>query len=273
MHRPAPPVEHGTHLVHCDEVARHRGERGALRDVADVRGQVRLEVRRALHDIGRADQPADAPPGHRIGLGDAVEDHALVGELGHHRQDRVVLGIAVDEVLVDLVGDHHHPVLQRPAADGLDLVAGVDRPGRVGRRDEHQCLGARRTRRLELVDGHPEAGRLVGVEHDGHPAGEGDRFRVGGPVRRREQDLVALVDQHRERRVHRMLAAVGDHDLLRRRPTRRSRAGSWPQRPRAARGARRRACSGGCAGRGTPALPPRRWRAGSRSPAPRRRSR
>jgi hypothetical protein len=175
-----------------------------------------LQVGRPSDHVGRADQPSDAPPGHGVGLGHPVEDHALLGELGHDRQDAVVLGVAVDEVLVDLVGDHDDAVLQRPAADRLDLLARVDGTGRVGRRDEHEQLGARRPHRLELFDGDPEAGRLVGRKHHRDAARHRDRLGVGGPERRRQEHLVTLVQQHGERRVDRVLATVGDHDLLRR---------------------------------------------------------
>src|SRR2546430_11640443 len=53
----------------------------------------------------------------------------------------------VGQVLVDLIGDHPDAVLDRPAADRLDLLRRVDRAGRVGRRAVQQRLGARRAGR------------------------------------------------------------------------------------------------------------------------------
>ena len=73
------------------------------------------------------DHPADAPAGHRVRLGDAVDDDALVGELGHDRRHGDEPVVAVDEVLVDLVGQDPHALVDRPAADGLDLLRRVDR--------------------------------------------------------------------------------------------------------------------------------------------------
>ena len=48
-------------------------ERGSLGDVGNVRRRVALEVGAGLDDIGRADEPADAPAGHVVGLGEGVE--------------------------------------------------------------------------------------------------------------------------------------------------------------------------------------------------------
>ena len=68
-------------------------------------------------------------------------------------------------------------------------------------------------RRLELVDGDEVALRLVGEHVDRHAAGEADRLGVGRPVRRRQDDLVAGVEQRREGLVDGLLAAVGDQHL------------------------------------------------------------
>ena len=113
---------------------------------------MRLQVGGALDDVLRADHPANPPAGHGVGLGDAVDDDAAVGDLGHERGHRREGGVAVDEVLVDLVGHDPEPVLDGPAPDRLDLLGRVDRAGRVRGRDEDEHLGARGAGRLELLD-------------------------------------------------------------------------------------------------------------------------
>ena len=120
---------------------------------------------------------------------------------------------AVGEVFVDLVGDHPDAVLQRPLADGDDLGLGVHAARGVVRGDEQDGLGALGAGLLELIDGHLEAGLLVGVDHLRDATREGDRLGVRGPVRRRADDLVTLVAQHGERSEHGVLAAVGHEDL------------------------------------------------------------
>ena len=82
VHHPTATVERGAHLRDRVEVARHRGQRGALAHVGHVRRLVRLEVDRRRGEVGRADHPPDAPPGHRVRLGDAVEHDTRVGDLG-----------------------------------------------------------------------------------------------------------------------------------------------------------------------------------------------
>ena len=176
---------------------------------------MRLEVGRGGHEVLGADHPADPPAGHGVGLGDAVDDHAVVEEVGAQHRQRAGLDAVVDEVLVDLVGQRPEVVVLDPATDRADLVGGVDGAGRVGRRDEQQHLGARRARGLELLDGDLVALGLVGQHGHRHAAGQLDRLGVRRPVRRRDDHLVARVDHGRERLVDRLLAAVGDDHLAR----------------------------------------------------------
>ena len=213
VHRDGAALERLAHHRHRRQVAADRFERRRLRHVGDVRGAVRLVVDRGLHHVGRADHPADAPAGHRVRLGDAVDDDALVGELGHHGGHADEAVVAVHEVLVDLVGEHPHALLDGPAADGLDLLGRVDGAARVVGADEQQHLRARRERGVELLDRDLEAGGLVGLHDDRHATGERDGLGVGGPVRRGADDLVARVAQRGERGEHRVLAAVGDEHL------------------------------------------------------------
>ena len=174
---------------------------------------MRLEVGGGRSQVGRSDQPAHPPACHRIGLGDAVHHDAPLGHAGAEHRQRPGLGVVVDEVLVDLVGQHPQPVLLDPGADGPDLVGGVDRPGRVGRRDEEQHLGLRGASSLELLDGDLVVVGLVGDHRDRDAAGELDRLGVRRPVRRRDDHLVAGVEHRGERLVDGLLPAVGDDDL------------------------------------------------------------
>ena len=159
------------------------------------------------------------------------------------------LRVVVDQVLVDLVGDHPQPVLHRPAADRRDLLRRVDRAGRVGRRHEDQDLGARRCgppRAARRSPGSPDVSS-VSTAHR-HAAGQPDRLGVGGPVRRGQEHLVARVEQGGEGVVDRLLAAVGDQHLGGARPRSRCPAASWRRWPR---------CSSGRPAGGGVAVPPR----------------
>ncbi len=102
---------------------------------------------------------------------------------------------------------------QRPIASTCSR--GVHAAGRVGRRVEQQRLGARRARRLQLLDGDQVVRGLVRGDLDGDAAGKGNRLGIGGPVRGEQQHLVAGVEQGGERGVHGLLATVGDQHLAR----------------------------------------------------------
>jgi hypothetical protein len=145
----------------------------------------------------------------------AVDDHTAAGQLGHQDRHGGGLGVPVDQVLVDLVGQHPQPAAGRPAADRRHLLRRVDGPGRVGGGDEHQQLGPLGGGRLQLLDPDPEPVRQVGLHDHRVGAAEGDRLGVGDPVGGRQQDLVAGVEQGGERLEQGVLAAVGDQDLAR----------------------------------------------------------
>ena len=175
---------------------------------------MRLEVGGRLDQVGRADHPPDPPAGHRIGLGDPVDDHAVVGQERAQHRKRPGVHTVVHEVLVDLVGEHPQVVVLDPLADRPDLVGGVDGAGRVRGGDEQQHLGLVGPRGLELLDGDLVVLGLVREHRDGDAAGELDGLGVRRPVRRGHDHLVARIEHRRERGVDRLLAAVGDQHLV-----------------------------------------------------------
>ena len=87
-------------------------------------------------------QPAGAVTGDAVGLGQAVERQAQ--QVGRHRRHRDVLGVVVEDLVVDLVGEQQQLVLARQFGDLLEDLAAVHRAGRVVRVDHDQRLGARR---------------------------------------------------------------------------------------------------------------------------------
>ncbi len=169
----------------------------------------------ALDDVGRADHPTDAPPCHGVGLRHTVDDDALFGQVRHHHGHRREFVAAIGEVFIDLVGDHPDTVGHCPFANRLDRLRRVDRTGRVVRADEQQHLGLVGLRCIELFDGDLEAGLSIGVDHDGHTTGERDGLGVGGPVRRRADDLVTRITECRESGVDGVLSTVRDQHVCR----------------------------------------------------------
>ncbi len=174
-----------------------------------------LQVRGGLDDVLRSDHPADPPAGHGVRLGHPVDHDAGVRDLRHLHGHRGEQRVAVDEVLVDLVGDDPDPLLRGPLADRSDLIGGVDGPGRVGGGDEDEQLGVGGQCFVEVGHRYAVPRVLCGGDDHRHAAGQPDRLRVGGPVGRGQQCLVAGVEQRGEGVVERLLAAVGHEHLVR----------------------------------------------------------
>ena len=172
-----------------------------------------LQVGGCGDDVARANHPTHTPTGHGVGLCHAVEDDALVGELGHCLQDGNGVGAVVGEVLVDFVGQHEDALGKRPLADGAGLFLGVDGTGRVGGGDKDERLGGGGVCGFELLDGDLVVLVATGENLDGVTASQADAFGVGGPVGCGKQHVVAFVDDGCECLVDRLLAAVGDDDL------------------------------------------------------------
>ena len=107
-------------------------------------------------------------------------------------------------------------VFHRPLADCLNGFAAPHGAGRIGRRGDDDCLGAIGTRRFDFVDIRFEALLGAGEHRNRLAAGELDNLRIAGPIRGGGDNFVTGIEQQLEYLVHRLFAAVGDHDLVRR---------------------------------------------------------
>ena len=100
-----------------------------------------------LDQVRRHDRVAQPPAGHRVRLGEAVEDDRALGHAGQCR-DRVVLAL-VDAATVDLVGeDGDVRVLAHDVRDRGDVLLAQHAARRVVRRveDDQPCPGVTRAR-------------------------------------------------------------------------------------------------------------------------------
>ena len=87
-------------------VAVERRRRRGLAHRAAVAGGLREHGVQRLHEVARPGHPADAPAGHGVGLGNAVDRQRALAQLGRHVQ-QVRRAPAVEaNVLVDVVGHH-----------------------------------------------------------------------------------------------------------------------------------------------------------------------
>ena len=122
----------------------------------------------------------------------------------------------VDDAAVDLVRQHDHVVAQHQLPDPLDIGAGEDPAGRVGRRVEDEQPRPWRDQLLELVEVDPEVVLLADRQADRRAAAEARHRLVDREARVREDDLDARLDQRFDRVEHDRLGARRDDHAVRR---------------------------------------------------------
>ena len=174
-----------------------------------------LNPRRGLNHPRRTRKPPHPPSGHRVGLGHAADDHRTRCQLGYDGRHRVKAGFAVDEPLIDLVGDHPDTGIGCPTADGLHSISRIDHSGGIRGRREEQGPGSLGCGRFELAGRYLESGVIVGFDEHRNPAGELNRSRVGHPIRGRDQHLVTGIEEQLEGGKDGLFRTVRHHDLAR----------------------------------------------------------
>src|SRR5437879_6105371 len=206
----APPLELGDHAAGL--LALERGDAGELHERRRARGRVHHQPRDVLDERRREDAVAEPPAGHRVGLGEAVEDDRA---LGHARAvvDRDELAV-VEELPVDLVRQHGDVPRRRQGRDAIDLRAVQHPARRVRRRVDDDQLRARRDGPLEQLEVEAELARLAQRDRHRRRAHEVDDRLVDREARIRIDDLVAVARQRHDREEHDRLGARRDDHLL-----------------------------------------------------------
>jgi hypothetical protein len=120
---------------------------------------------------------------------------------------------SIRQPLVDVVRDDEEVAPQRHLAERAELVGAVGGPGGVARTVDDDGDGPRPDGALELRPRHEEPALRRGFHDARDRARQQQHLGVAHPVRRRQDDLVALVEERLERGVERMLAADVRHHL------------------------------------------------------------
>ena len=128
--------------------------------------------------------------------GDAGERHAVI-----------------DELIIDLIRDDIQVVLDADIGDSLERLFRIDSAGRVGGVIENDGLRLVRDGVLELLRRELEALLLTDIDDHRHTAEQAHHLIIADPVRGRDDDFVARVDQSGQRNVDHMLGATGDNCL------------------------------------------------------------
>ncbi len=158
---------------------------------------------------------ADAPSGHGIGLGDAVDGDGAIEQLRLDLGDGRELQTVEGDVLVDIVGDDADAgVLQQHVGQRPQVRFLVNRAGRVVGRIQQQPAGFRRDRLRQLVRRQLEIlFHAAGHDHR-HAAREFDHVDIGDVIGRGQDDFVPIVRPGGEGVEDHLLGAVADDDLV-----------------------------------------------------------
>ena len=130
-------------LAHRDDVllAGADGfERGVLGDGRGGHHRVLVNLEHAAEEVGGRGGPGDAPAGHGVRLGETAQGDRALLHAGQ-RGDRGVLEAAVDEAVVDLVGDHDQIVAAGDVGEGFQRRALEHRAGGVRGIGDQQRFG------------------------------------------------------------------------------------------------------------------------------------
>ncbi len=184
---------------------------GAHAHVGD-QGEALEEVGRDL--LGPGDHhPAGAVATDPVGLGKSAEgqaEHVVAGGL----RGMVMHRIVEQDLLVDLVSEHHEIVASGDVDHALDDRLAVDRAGRVVGVDDHQGVGVLGDLRLDVGEvGIPVVGLVAQVVH-GLPTAQRDGAGPQRIVGCRHQDLVAIVDECLQDKGNQLGDAVADEDVV-----------------------------------------------------------
>ena len=182
----------------------------------------RIEGQQRPHDVpqsGRRRQVADAPPGHRVGLGEGERGQRAFGH-SRQRRDAHVAGIVEQQMLVRFVAHHPQVSLERKRGDRGEMISGQNRAGGIVGSVEVDAAGARpdrhgepprESRRIQCAAVHVEVG---GNRAQPGPVRQRDQLGDRHPMGREHQDLVLRPEQRLEGDEQRVGTAVGDHDVV-----------------------------------------------------------
>ena len=168
------------------------------------------------HGLGhrrRGQRIADAPAGHGIGLGDAVDEDRVRLDLVTERGDAGKLHAVIDELIIDLIRDDIQVMLHADICDGFERLFRIDSAGRVGGVIEDDGLGLIRDGLLELLRRELEALLLADIDNNGHAAEQANHLIITDPVRGRNDHFITRIDQRGQRNVDRVLGTTGDDRL------------------------------------------------------------
>src|SRR5262245_4591253 len=207
-------VEGRHHLMHLILRSFQGCDAGVLRRGIDAGVAVDAQAHHVVDERRRPNRKAEAPTGHGVGLGPAVEQDQPIADFGV-AQKALVLAPAVEHRAINLVREHGNvPVLFEPDGQALHLCGRHRAAAGIVRAVENNQAGLGCDLRQHLLGGK---GKLVlFTEADRHRLGAGvlDHRAIDGKSRVWIHDLDAGLSEHQDREEHGWLAARHDDDAV-----------------------------------------------------------
>ena len=205
------------HLLHAVPPVAQGLQRGILRDDRGAQHRVLVDLHHRVDQRRRSAGVADAPPGHRESLREAVQENR---PLRHPRQaGDAGVGAVERKLRVDLVGQDEQVLLAAEIGDLLQLLAAACAARRVARQVEHQDFRAGLPGRAQGLGGDGKVILGEGRHGDGLAVRQHDARVIAHIARLVVHHLVARVDKGAACEVERFAHADG-HDHLVFRPVR-----------------------------------------------------
>ena len=186
---------------------------GFLCDGAGGGGDLALEFVAGFGDFFGGGDVADAPAGHGVAFGDAVDGDYAVADFGELCE--AFAGAYVVDVFVDFVGDDDDVgVACDDVGEGAELLLGVAHAGGVGGAVEEHHLGLGGDGCFELLGCDLEVVLKAGFDEDAFAAGHAGEGFVGDPIGCGDDDFVAGVDEDLADLVEGLFCAGGHNNLV-----------------------------------------------------------
>ena len=196
-------------------VAVQRLDRGPLADRRRAGDALRLQHVHGIDQHFRSRAIADAPAGHAIGLGKPVQGQGTAEKLRLHGGKRREFDTIIADVFVDIVRQGPDlRMFQQHIRQPAQFVRRIGRAGRVARAVQHQPFGLWRDGGFELFRRHLEISLCGTFDKNRHAAVQPGQVRIGHPVGRGHDDLVAVIHRGGEGVEDDLLATGANGNLL-----------------------------------------------------------
>ena len=206
-------VELITHVADDLLVHLQCGKCTILSKAGRIAGGVALNGVDGFGDLLRRGSVAQTPAGHRIGLGEAVDGDGVIVDILAQGSDADVLIAAIDQLLIDFVGQDDDAFTDGDVGQCGEFFAGIDGAGRVagGVQDDH--LRHRGHGVLELIRSELPAVFTLRFDDHRNATDDAHHFRVAGPVRSRNDHFITWIHAGKDGIVAGVLGSAVHADL------------------------------------------------------------